>query len=480
MPKHSNNKRTYKHPVHKHPVIIIGGGWSGLACAITLADNNIPIVLLESAPQLGGRARGVHFKQFLNTADKKAYSTQANRAHQQLDNGQHIMLGAYHTTLSLFHCLGIDTKKVLQRQTLQLSLFSPKTDNNKKHAIHLTTPQLPAPLHLIVALATTQVLSVKERFSAISMSIKLAIKQFTLKKDISVKSLLNHYQQSPFLIQVLWEPLCLATMNTPIHSASAQLFLNVLKDSFSHKRSDCDYLFFKQNLSECFCQPAQAFIEQHGGSIHLSSKVIDIIPKAQSFIINTAYEQFESSNIVLATPAAISQKILSKTPIASPYLLPREASLEFQYEPICTVYLQYPSGTQLPQTMIGLFATLSQWVIDRSLCQQDGLLAIVISGSGKHLTMAQQDLAQHIHNELSACLDKLPQFIDYQIIIEKKATFSAKVDIEKQRPSNKTQINGLFLAGDYTQTHYPSTLEGAVKSGICAAQLVLEKINTQQ
>jgi squalene-associated FAD-dependent desaturase len=475
LPKHSNNNST-----HTPPIIVIGGGWSGLACAITLADNNKPIVLLESAPQLGGRARSVHFKQFLNTSDKKSRNTQANRHQQQLDNGQHIMLGAYHATLSLFHCLGIDSKKVLQRQTLELSLFSPKTGNNKKHFIHLKTPKLPAPLHLIVALAKTQGLSFKERFAAISMSIKLAIKQFTLKKDISVKTLLNNYQQSPFLIQVLWEPLCLATMNTPIHSASAQLFLNVLKDSFSHKRTDCDYLFFKQNLSQCFCQPAQEFIEQHKGIIQVSSKVIEISSVKRSFIIKTAHKQFVSDTIVLATPATISQKILSNGSITQPYLLPKEASLDFQYEPICTVYLQYPSGTQLPQTMIGLFNTLSQWVIDRALCQQDGLFAIVISGSGKHLKMTQQDLAQHIHNELSACLDTLPQFIDYQVIIEKKATFSAKVGIETQRPINKTQINGLFLAGDYTQTHYPSTIEGAVKSGISAAQLVLEKIKTHR
>lgn len=457
------------------PVIIAGGGWSGLACAVTLARHGVKVHLLESARQTGGRARGVLFKKPFPEIRPEQHSSEQ----QTVDNGQHIMLGAYHATLSLFKTIGLDEAQILDRQRLSLNLFSPL-----KPFICLSTPPLPAPLHLIAGLINLRGISLAERFSAIKMSLLLALKKYSLKADISVHELLKHYGQSAQLIQVLWEPLCLATMNTPIQHASAQVFVNVLKDSFSRHRADSDLLFFKKDLSQVFCQPAQKYIHEHNGSISLASKVRQVTIKHATkkdfcdFIISTKDMDYHTDTLVLATPPRITDSLLHSqtncsTMHSSSFLIPRNADLTYYYEPICTIYLYYPPTVQLASTMVGFIDTIGQWAVDRSVCRQAGLIAVVISGPGKHIHMPHKQLAAIIHNELIVCMPDLPQWLDYRIITEHKATFSCRVNIEARRPHNKTIIPGLFLAGDYTNTHYPATLESAVKSGIQAAEQVL-------
>jgi len=447
-----NTKQHNNYKSSHNEVIIVGAGWSGLACGVTLAAQDIKVHLLESAPQAGGRARAVQLKNFLKG--------------QSIDNGQHIMLGAYHAILNLFKTMGLNEADLVTRQPLALTLLSP---NNS--SVVLKTPSLPAPLHLVFALLSAQGLTFRERSSAIIMSLKLALKGYKLAQDISVKDLLQQHKQSSKTIQSLWQPLCLATMNTPIEKASAQVFLNVLKDSFNYKRSDSDCLFLTRDLSQAFTLPAIKFIIEHGGQIHCKQKIIQFDSLNQQFTIHSNDLSYQSQTLVLATPPHITKKLISRH--GNAVLKPPTASLDYYYEPICTIYLQYPPETQTKTIMTGFFNTTSQWAIDRSVCQQAGLIAVVISGSGNHTKISHKQLAEKVHHELSSCLPDLPQWLDYRVIIEKRATFSCRVNIEQQRPYNNTQIPNLFLAGDYTNTHYPATLEGAVRSGINAAQQII-------
>lgn len=451
----------------EQPVIIIGAGLSGLACAVTLIEHGYQVCLLESARHTGGRARSVKFK--------------AQFSNQAVDNGQHIMLGAYHYTRSLFKSLGLKEADILQQQTLELKMFAPD-----KPCIHLKAPHLPAPSHLLMALLRTNGLSFLERIRAIKMALKLALSGYNLKQDMSVQDLLTQYQQSGKIISALWEPLCLATMNTPIKYASGQVFLNVLKDSFSRRRRDSDLLFFKFDLSRIFSTPAVQFINQYKSQVICRSKVteVQISPSEQNtsifnFCVNTSQGNYQSQHLVLATPPGITEKLLHSvtnrnTVQKQSFLMPKDASLVYSYEPICTIYLQYPAHIKLPQRMIGFFHSSGQWAIDRSLNQQPGLIAVVISGPGKHIGMPPEQLVETIHNELCLAIADLPTVIESKIITEKRATFSCRINIEQQRPANQTLIPGLYLAGDYTDTGYPSTLEGAIKSGISAARHLIQ------
>ena len=437
-----------------YDVIIVGAGWSGLACAVTLAHLGKKVCLLESARHAGGRARQVQFKHFLQQ--------------QPVDNGQHIMLGAYHETLALFKLLGLNEQQVLERQPLSLNMFSPEHS-----PVQLKVPAVFAPLHLLLGFMLIKGVSFTERLAILKMTLSLALSNYQLDQDISVAALLDKHTQSQLLIDALWEPLCLATLNTPIEYASAQVFLRVLKDSFSQKREDSDLLFFRQDLSEILVRPAIDFITEHNGQFKPQNKVIDIdlTDRDSGFIVKTRSLQYQCQTLVLATPAYITEKLLKKPPHL---LRPDSASLSFNYEPICTVYLQYPPASRLPETMTGLFNSTAQWLIDRSLCTQPGLFAVIISGPGRHLKKNHAELAQLIHHELNLSVIDLPDFLSYQVIIEKRATFSCHVGIEKQRPKNNTVLKGLYLAGDYTDTHYPATLEGAIKSGCTAAAKIIQ------
>jgi uncharacterized protein with NAD-binding domain and iron-sulfur cluster len=119
--------------------------------------------------------------------------------------------------------------------------------------------------------------------------------------------------------------------------------------------------------------------------------------------------------------------------------------------------------------MTGMSSTLSQWVFDRGLlCQQAGLISVVISSHGEHMLMDDDKLTQVVHDEISLLFDNKPVLLDAFIIREKRATFACKVGINNIRPGNVTNVKGLYIAGDYTDTYYPATLEGAVRSGLAA------------
>ncbi len=438
-------------------VHIIGAGWSGLACAVTLSRAGIPVQLLEAAPQAGGRARSVQYR--------KSFP------HTLLDNGQHIMLGAYHHTLKLFKQLDIKEQDVLYRQSLNLVLNSPRSP-----VIRLTAPALPAPWHLIIAMLTFKNISLTDRLKLVLMLVRIRLKQFTLTKDCSVAELLNHYSQSQRLIEALWEPLCLATMNTPIKEASAQVFLTVLEKSFNHSRQNSDLLFFKSDLSSVFVNKALNAIRQHHGIILFNHRVRNIelqtdTSSSNTFIVHTTKETITASTLVLATPAYITEKLQGQVF----NLKPEHSKLKLTYQPICTVYLQYPEHIKFEQVMTGFFGTLSQWAIDHRINKQPGLIAVVISSSGRHLQLPEEQLVDTIHNELKLVQPDLPLWLQYQVVIEKKATFNCTVNINTVRPDFNTSNKRVFLAGDFTRTTYPATLEGAVISGIQTARHIIKQ-----
>ena len=142
-----------------------------------------------------------------------------------------------------------------------------------------------------------------------------------------------------------------------------------------------------------------------------------------------------------------------------------------QYEPIFSCYLRYPDPVRLPSPMLGLAGPICQWVFDRGrLSGQLGLLAVVISATGTHVEISQQELAGRIHAELKTALPGLPEPVWTKIIGEKRATFSCTPGLT--RPSGETNVHGLSLAGDYTASDYPGTLEAAVRSGLFAARSI--------
>ncbi|MDO8813096.1 MAG: FAD-dependent oxidoreductase, partial [Gallionella sp.] len=217
-----------------------------------------------------------------------------------------------------------------------------------------------------------------------------------------------------------------------------------------------------------FPQRAASYVEQHGGRVFTSCGVEAIIPKDNGIELTTAQSKTIFSHVICAAPPVVAAKLLQ--PIAK---LDRAVTQieALQHQPIYTVYLRYPADVRLPHPMIGLHRRFSQWLFDKGqIAGQHGLLAAVISAEGLHQELSQKQLAQKVIAELREKfgIAEPPEW--FKVIAEKRATFTCTPNL--QRPSQQTALPGLLLAGDYTASDYPATLEGAVLSGLRCADLV--------
>jgi hydroxysqualene dehydroxylase len=422
-------------------VAIIGGGYAGMAAAVALTDCGIPVTVFESAQQLGGRARGVTYND------------------TQLDNGQHLLLGCYVQTLHMIELVGGNIEQDFLRLPLQLDLHG---------EFSLKAPRLPAPLHLLVALLTAQGLTLSERLNAARFMLTLRGMKFELPNDITVTELLAQYGQDADLTVKLWEPLCIAALNTPIHKASAQVLLNVLRDALNQSREYSDMLLPRLDFTALFPQRAANYVEHHGGKVRIACGVESLRPLEDGIEVTSTLGTEKFSHVICAAPPTVASKLLQ--PIAS--LAETVAQINsLEHQPIYTVYLQYPAHVTLPHPMLGLHQRYSQWLFDKGrIAGQHGLLAAVISAEGIHQELSQDELAQKVIAELRDEFGVAEQPTWFKVIAEKRATFCCSPNL--QRPSQLTALPRLLLAGDYTAGDYPATLEGAVMSGLKCADVI--------
>ena len=433
----------------KH-VVVIGGGIAGLAAAATLAEQGIQVTLLDAGSQLGGRARSV--------------AIEFNSQVHQLDNGQHILLGAYHETLKLLAKIGVKEQDVLMRVPLMLDV---RTEN--KSAFRLSAPTfLPAPLNQLVGFLFCNSLQWSERISVIKFILRLKKTNYQLNNDEVLEKFLQKNQQSGNVITLLWEPLCLAALNTPIKIASSKVFLNVLRDTFKNKHST-DFLLPKRDLSQLFSQPISSYLNARQATVKLNQRVKSITASPNGYMVSTKEAQYEASHVIIATSPVRLRNVIADLPKLS-YVA--EQTESYAYQPIYTIYLQYPGSAKLSAPMIGLTGGLSQWVFDRGiLCNQSGLMAVIISAEGRHQKLTQDALALRVAQELQAAFPQLAKPLWHKVIAEKRATFSCTVNLP--RPAHVTPYPNLFIAGDYTYADYPATIEGAVRSGIYASNYII-------
>lgn len=427
------------------PVIVVGGGWAGLAAATELAAAGVPVHLLESAPQLGGRAR---------SADPGGLA---------VDNGQHLLIGAYRETLQLLRRVGA-APALLWREPLQLSVL-------RAHGtLQLTAPPLPAPLHLAWALGRADGLLPGERRAALAFCLRAWRQRFHVAPDISVAALLA--DQPAGLVRALWEPLCLAILNTPLAQASAQVFLRVLRDAFTRRRHDADLLHPRTVLGHLLPEPARHYIEQRGGSVTTRCRASALEFDGNGCSVVSAAGRQAASHIILATAPWHAAPLLAMHAPLQPLAQQLTA---LGSAPIATVYLSYPADVTLGRAMLGFEHGLTQWLVDRGVvCGQRGLLAAVISGPGTHMALDAKALGARVADEIAGRFRHWPAAQQIRVVREKRATFLCDVGSNRRRPSHATPQPGLWLAGDYTDTGYPATLEGAVRSGVQCARRIID------
>lgn len=413
-----------------------------MAAAATLAEHGLAVSVLEAAQQLGGRARRVDWNGVA------------------LDNGLHILIGAYRETLRLVALVNPDADKALQRLPFDWHIHN---------RFRLRAAPLPAPWHLVLGLLSARGVGYRERMSAMIFMRALRGSGFHLDQDIAVSELLRRHRQGAEITRHLWHPLCIAALNTPPDIASAQVFLNVLRDSLNTTRAGSEILLARSDLSALFPDPAAAFVRARKGQVLTAHAVDAITARCSGFTLQTRGQQLHFSHVVCALPP----HRLAAVTCDLPQLGAATAMVgQFRYQPIYTVYLQYPQETALPAAMLGMSGGLAQWVFDRgALCGQAGLVAAVISAEGPHQNITQDELAQRMHRELQQQFGALPAPRWQRVIAEKRATFACVANL--QRPAQRTPLKNFYLAGDYTGNEYPATLEAAVRSGVACARHIL-------
>jgi len=397
----------------------VGAGYAGMAAAATLAARGAPVTIYEAGSTPGGRARRV---------------THRGR---ELDNGQHILVGAYTELARMMQMVGVPGDAVL-RMPLELRYAS---------GFALRAWWLPPPFGLLGGLLAARRAPFGERLGALRFVLAMRRRRFRLDRDCSVEELLARHRQDRTLGKYLWRPLCVSALNTPPAQASAAVFLAALRDTLDGPPGASDLLLPRVDLSRLFPEPAAAFVAARGGELRLNQPVRD----------------------VAALRAAHRAVIVAVGPHQLKALLP-ELAPEYRYQPITTCYLQYPEGVHLPLPMLGMDAGLVQWVFDRgALLGERGRLACVISAEGEHEHMTHDELAETCHRELAQALSRLPQPLWSSVIAEKRATIACPPGLE--RVAQTTPWPDVFLAGDYTDPEYPPTLEAAVRSGVRAARM---------
>ena len=398
-------------------IAVIGAGYAGMAAAVTLAGQGIPVTVFESGPVPGGRARRI--------------TSQGT----DLDNGQHILIGAYTELFRLMRQVGVAPDALL-RLPLEIRYAE---------GFRLRSRPLPAPLGLLAGLMLAKGIPLAERIGAVRFMRALKKSAFRLAADTTVKELLQEHRQDGRIGRLLWGPLCVSALNTPIDQASAKVFLAVLRDTLAGGRAASDLVLPRVDLSRLFPEPAAAFLQRHGGELRLRSPVADL----------AALERFDAV-IVAVGPHQLKN------------LLP-ELSFDYAYQPIYTCYLQYEASVKLPFPMLGLASGLVQWAFDRgALLGEHGRLACVISAQGEHQQMALDELCERCHRELAQAIPGLGTPLWSRAVAEKRATIACTPNVRK--PQTETPDPRVFLAGDYTDPDYPPTLEAAVRSGVRAAR----------
>ncbi len=438
-------------------VAIVGGGLAGLAAAAALAPRGCQVDLFESRRKLGGRA-GSYF----------------DRASGDfVDHCQHVAMGCCTNFLDFCGKTGIDD--LLARYTT-LHFFSPDGRRND------FTPSrwLPAPLHLAGSLLSLQYLSWGDKLSISRAMLALVRTPRTdTTEGETVLSWLSRQRQSPAAIERFWKVVLISALAESLDRASLAAARKVFVDGFLAHRSASDILVPGVSLDELYDRRAAAWLEKQGVCIHRETPVATVFERGQC----VAGLQFaeggsvEFDFLILAVPWTRVGKLLTLRLQA--VVDPQNRFATISSSPISSVHLWFDRPiTDLPHAVF--VERLSQWVFARSseLSAKEHYYQVVISASSDLIGRDRQSIVDEVLADLKIAFPSTgsAQLVRWQLITEQQAVFSVQPGLDAIRPTQQTAIPNLMLAGDWTRTGWPATMEGAVRSGYLAAEAVLANL----
>lgn len=430
----------------QHRVAIVGGGLAGLSAGCALADAGVEVTLFERRPFLGGRAS----------------SYEHPGTGEVIDNCQHVLLGCCTNLIDFYRRLGVE-QKIAWFTTLHFIEPGGRRSD-------ISPSLLPAPLHNTPAFLRAGFLDFADK-DAIARAMMPLIGG--LPEDTAENFLLwlQRHGQTERAIERFWKPVLVSALNEDLDRMSVRYAAQVFRESFLKSASAGAMGVPRVPLTELY-SAAGDYIRARSGEVLLRRAVDSVAPAERGVVLRTGGEQLEFDSVILAVPFDQLSKML---PSASGELQAMLTRLE--HSPITGIHLWFDRPiTDLPHAV--LLERTIQWMFNKTILQErdaegsKSYLELVVSSSKSLVAKSRQEIIDLAVGELAEFFPaaREAKLEKATVIKEIHATYSAQPLSDRYRPASKTAWHGIFLAGDWTATGWPATMEGAVRSGYMAAE----------
>ncbi len=448
-----------------HDVAVVGGGLAGLSAACALANSGYHVRLIERRPYVGGRAS----------------SYEHPGTGEVVDNCQHVLLGCCTNLIGFYKQLGVaDQIRWFDRITFM-------EPGGRQSLLH--TGSMPAPLHNAKAFLHSCALSLADKL-AISRAMMSFLRGVPADSAENFAAWLSSHGQTRRAIDRFWNPVLVSALNEDLDRISVHYAAMVFRTSFMQSAQAGWMGVPKIPLSELYSH-AVHFIQSHGGEVSLRTGVdaFAFDPHTRRWRLGCSGGSVEADAVVVAVPFESMQKLLPLLPAPSSGSETLADKLEhFQHSPITGIHLWFDRTiTDLDHAV--LLDTTIQWMYNKTRLQPErrsedagSYLELVVSASRKLVPMSRQEIIDLALRELAEFFPVVRQakLVKAAVVKEVRATFSVTPGLDAFRPGSETAWPGIFLAGDWTATGWPSTMEGAVRSGNLAAEAVTQAAGKPQ
>ncbi len=444
--------------------MVIGGGLAGLSAACALAERGITVTLIERRKYLGGRA----------------FSFIDPRTGMELDNGQHVFLRCCTEYIDFLNKI-----EAFTQTTLQQRLHVTVADRDGKRGVLSSTRFLPAPLDVLPSLLLYRHLGPMDRLRVVRgmMSIRRTNRERERERleSMSFRDWLLQHGQNDRTIAALWELITLPILNDTIDDASAYMGIMAFQDSLLAGKGMADLGYSRVGLSTLISDGARRFIESRGGRLIMGRRVSDLcFENGRVTGVGVGEETIDADAVISAVPWDGLERLVISEDADTPLSSVNPPQLE--WAPIVGLHIGYDSPV-MDEPFLTVVDSPIQWIFNRSLMQEsvdaNSRVLVSISAAWREAVMTEDELRDMAEAELRAVLpDTTTSSMTYfRVLKQPQATFRCLPGTQDQRPPQSTTIPGLFLAGDWTQTGWPATMESAVRSGNLAATAVAASLN---
>ncbi len=426
---------------------VVGGGLSGLSAAAYLSSNNIDITLFESSPKLGGRV----------------YSFSSSLFPKPVDNGQHLLMGCYSETLAFMRLIGASSNLSVQNNFIMHFV-----DENGNHSV-LRAGNLFYPFNILAAILRFKGLDFLSKRKIISLMIRLRVSSKpTAFSNESVHDWLNRFSQTENAVKYLWEVLAIGTMNADTKESSATMFEYILKEIFFRGSFNSKFIIPGSDLSAVFCAPASKYILSNKCNINLSQSIVEISKTSDNRFQLTTKEGLTElfDKVIFALPLFALKRIKG----IHNFITLADDTL-VKYAPIITFHIKLKKNN-LAERYYCVLDSPIQWLFNSG-----GHITTVTSAAEKFADVPENILWETFKKELESKFEISEEDIESHLLIkEKRATFVSSNEFNKFRTSIFSKEKGIALAGDWTDTGLPATIEGAVLSGSKSAKEIMKTL----